>query len=244
MPISQSDAQKLLDSLEKAKKKPEVILRDLYVHGIDGANFLYQVYFDGEHIYDFCKKQLRTLPVFQDCVIEQNSFEFRVYLASEYEKGYLNEPITKINAYLQTFVLPHGIIKMYQDALDNPLPEQPKEEELDVYWEVFKDFSPVKRPRVALQVFCQSQGNMFQRIRDFLYMWYVPTETVRNAYEREQNEVRNYNSFIMNEYQREKQEQERMKSIAPEKIRAAVKKEKEIMEYLTKLEFQQEKQTV
>lgn len=59
MPISQSDAQKLLDSLEKAKKKPEVILRDLYVHGIDGANFLYYVYIDGEHIYDFCKKQLQ-----------------------------------------------------------------------------------------------------------------------------------------------------------------------------------------
>lgn len=34
------------------------------------------------------KSSCKMLPVFQDCVIEQNSFEFRVYLASEDEKGY------------------------------------------------------------------------------------------------------------------------------------------------------------
>lgn len=79
------------------------------------------------------------------------------------------------------FALPHGIIKVYQGALDNPLPEEPEKEELSEYWQVFRDFSSMKRPKVALQVFCQSRGNIFQKIRDCLYILYVPVETVVSA---------------------------------------------------------------
>lgn len=50
MAISQSDAQKLLDNLEESKKKPELILTDLFIHGISGVNFLYQVYIDEKHM--------------------------------------------------------------------------------------------------------------------------------------------------------------------------------------------------
>lgn len=72
MAISQSDAQKLLDNLEESKKKPELILTDLFIHGISGVNFLYQVYIDEKHIYEHCKKQLIKLPIFQDLMLWQS----------------------------------------------------------------------------------------------------------------------------------------------------------------------------
>lgn len=240
MAISQSDAQKLLDNLEKSKQKPELILTDLFIHGISGINFLYQVDIDEKHIYDHCKKQLGTLPVFQDCIIKQNSFEFTVYLKSEYEDGYLNDPIAKINANIKSFALPHGIIKMYQDALDNPLPEEPEKEELSEFWQVFRDFSSMKRPKVALQVFCQSRGNIFQKIRDSLYMLYVPVGTVVSAYEREKGNIRRFNERNAREYQTAVEQQQQLRAAAPEKIRIVRKKETEISAFLMGIGYSQE----
>ena len=114
MPISQQEAQGLLNCLEDSKKKPELILSDLFIHGVSGMNLLYQIYLDGEYICDYCKRQLLTLEVFQDCVIEQNSFEFTVYLRSKYKDGYLNDRIMKIDASKKTIAPQDEAIKVYR----------------------------------------------------------------------------------------------------------------------------------
>lgn len=237
MPISQREAQELLNCLEDSKKKPELILSDLFIHGVSGMNLLYEIYLDGEYICDYCKRQLLTLEIFRDCVIKQNSFEFMVYLKSEYKDGYLNDPIIKIDASEKTFVPQYDAIKLYQDALDNLFPERPEEVFVSEWWRKFENFSTIRRPKLALQVFCQSQGNIFQKIRDSLYMLYVPVETVLAAYKREEKKVKCFNDWKEERYLAELAEQKKLRAAAPEKIEMMKKKEQEISEYLMNLGY-------
>lgn len=91
--MTMEQAEELLDCLKQAKSSPELILEKLFTYGVEGMNFLYQVQPDNKHICDFCKEHLSTLPVFLDCIIEQNSFEFEIHLRSECRKYFLNIPI-------------------------------------------------------------------------------------------------------------------------------------------------------
>ena len=78
--MTMEQAQKLLNYLEQSKNTPELILEKLFTYGVEGMKFLYQVQPDNKYICDFCKEQLSTLPVFLDCIIKQNSFEFEIHL--------------------------------------------------------------------------------------------------------------------------------------------------------------------
>ena len=77
--MTMEQAQELLNYLKQSKITPELILEKLFTYGIEGMNFLYQVQPDDKYICDFCMEQLSMLPVFLDCIIEQNSFEFEIY---------------------------------------------------------------------------------------------------------------------------------------------------------------------
>ena len=239
MQINQDQEKNMLDYLKESKENPEIILRELFSYGVGGMNFLNQVHPDGESISDYCIRQLAMLPMFQACVIEQDFFDFRIYLESEYEVGYLNEPIVKIDANDKTFSMPCDVIKMYQDALDNPLPTKPGEIELSDSWKVFTDFSTVKKPRVAIQAFNQLEGNVLGRLRGSLKILCMPTARVVAAYKKQVAFVGYINEYNMKSYQISLQRQTKMRSVALERIGELKEKQQEIADFLIKLGYTQ-----
>jgi len=235
--MTMEQAEELLDYLKQAKSSPELILEKLFTYGIEGMNFLYQVQPDNKYIYDFCKEQLSMLPVFLDCIIEQNSFEFEIYLQSECRKYFLNIPIITIDGYAKTFCLSNQVIEECRKAIENPLPEIPKEEKLSEDWMIFSDYSLMKKPYAAIQTFQRINGRLSRKIRGCLRLLLTPTEKVRDAFDKEVKFIQCVNERSKERYKEELERQQELRAIGRGMVALVEKKQREITEFLLDLGY-------
>lgn len=235
--MTMEQAEELLDCLKQTKSSPELILKKLFTYGVEGMNFLYQVQPDNKHICDFCKEHLSTLPVFLDCIIEQNSFEFEIHLRSECRKYFLNIPIVTIDGYAKTFCLSNQVIEECRKAIENPLPEIPKEEKLSEDWAIFSDYSFMKKPYAAIQTFQRINGRLPRKIRGCLRLLLTPTERVRDAFDKEVKFIQCVNEQSKERYKEELERQQELRAIGRGMVALVEKKQREITEFLLDLGY-------
>lgn len=235
--MTMEQAQELLNYLKQSKNTPELILEKLFTYGIEGMNFLYQVQPDDKYICDFCMEQLSTLPVFSNCIIAQNSFDFEIHLQSEYKNGFLNTPIVTIDANAKTFYVLNRVIEEYQKAIKNPLPKEPKEEKLSEDWMIFLDYSFTKKPYAALKTFQRINGSLPRKARGSLRTLLTPTERVREAFDKEEQLVHTLNECRKERYKEELERQQELRAIGPERVVFIKRKQGEITKFLVDLGY-------
>lgn len=235
--MTMEQAQELLNYLKQSKNTPELILEKLFTYGIEGMNFLYQVQPDDKYICDFCMEQLSTLPVFSNCIIAQNSFDFEIHLQSEYKNGFLNTPIVTIDANAKTFHVLNRVIEEYQKAIKNPLPEIPKEEKLSEDWMIFSDYSFMKKPYATIQTFQRINGRLPRKIRGCLRLLLTPTERVRDAFDKEVKFIQCVNERSKEQYKEELERQQELRAIGRGMVDLVEKKQREITEFLLDLGY-------
>ena len=158
-------------------------------------------------------------------------------MQSECRKCFHNIPIVTIDGYAKTFCLSNQVIEECRKAIENPLPEIPKEEKLSEDWMIFSDYSFMKKPYAAIQTFQRINGRLPRKIRGCLRLLLTPTERVRDAFDKEVKFIQCVNERSKEQYKEELERQQELRAIGRGMVALVEKKQREITEFLLDLGY-------
>lgn len=238
MSISLEEARHKLDVLEKLAIDPKLILTDLFSEEVSGSNFLYQVKVNNKYIPDYLQEQMLNLPVFKDCIVKNNSYDFFVYLphlkVGKYSDFESDDKIAKIDANSNEFKIITECIDDYESVMNREY--ICKRKELGEFWQRFKDLSFKSRVKNASKALV-SDKRVHIRMLDFIFWLTVTKKKVKTALDREQEKVDDSNSYNEEQYKEDIERQKYYRQYAPIHIECIKEKQKEIYEYLISLEY-------
>lgn len=158
-------------------------------------------------------------------------------MQSECRKCFHNIPIATIDGYAKTFCLSNQVIEECRKALENPLPEIPKEEKLSEDWMIFSDYSFMKKPYAAIQTFRRINGRLPRKVRGCLRVLLTPTESVRDAFDKEVKFIQCVNERSKERYKEELGRQQELRAIGRGMVALVENKQREITEFLVDLDY-------
>lgn len=243
MSISIEEARKKLDTLERLSNDQSLILTDLFSEGVNGSNFLYQVNINGKYIFDYLMEHLQKLHVFENCIIEQSSWDLKIYIESlkygEYSRFERDDLIVKIDVEAKTFKLIDGCYAKYEDVINAKY--KLREEKMADYLVKFINPTFKNRIRYAIEVF-SSNKKVLVKLLDFVFWVGYPLflktrKKIAEALKEENARLNDKNQDNLDDYNEQVNKQKFYKENAPAHISKIVKKAAEIEEYLRGLGY-------
>lgn len=241
MSIELQDARKKLDILEKLTNNPELILTDLYSEGVSGVNFLYQVNVKGKHILDYLVDYLKTLHIFDGTFPEFQSCDLNVYVPAleheEHQQFQFKDKIMKINIDKKTYKLCDRDIQGYLDVMSKIYKLQICE--LSDFWMKYKNFTFKNRVKNAFKSLINKK-NLHIRLWDFIFILFVSKKKINAALDREIEEVDSRNKCNQKHFNKQIDLQNYYIENAPSHITTIRSKQNEIVNYLTRLGYEED----
>lgn len=246
MSISIEEARKKLDTLEKLSSDPSLILTDLFSERVSGSNFLYQVNVDGKFVIDYLVEHLRSLKVFEGCIIKQNSWDLKIYIESlkhgEYGRFESDDLIVKVDIESKTFKLIDECYAKYEDVMCTEY--KFIEERLSSYWSKFVNPTFKNRIRYAVEVFSSNKKPLVKLLDFWFWITYpicFKTKVrIAGALKEENSRLDSRNQYNLKEYSEKISKQEFYKENAPAHITKIVNKVAEIELYLRGLGYKED----
>lgn len=243
MSISIEEARKKLDTLERLSNDPSLILTDLFSEGVSGSNFLYQVNIKGKYIIDYLMEHLQKLPVFEDCIIKQSSWDLKIYMESLKYGGYgrfeSDDLIVKVDIESKTFKLIDECYAKYEDVMHAEYKLQ--QEKMKDYLVKFVNPTLKNRIKYAIEVF-YSHKKPLVKLLDFWFwiaypLFFKTRKKIAEALEEESVRLNDWNQDNLDDYNKKIDKQKFYKENAPARISKIVNKAAEIEEYLRGLGY-------
>ena len=241
MSIELQEARKKLDILEKLASNPELIMTDLFSEGVSGSNFLYQVNVNGKYILDYLVEYLRTLHVFVGTLPKFQSYDLNIYVTAlkhgEYKQFQSEDKIMKINVDKRTYRLCDKDIKKYSNIVSKVYNLETCE--LSDFWKKYEDFTLKNRVKNAFKSLTTSK-KLHIRLWDFVFILIVSKKKVDAALDREIEKVNSENEYNQKYYNERIDLQNYYIENAPNHIASIRSKQNEIVDYLTRLGYQED----
>lgn len=241
MSVELQEARKKLDILEKLASNPELIMTDLFSEGVSGSNFLYQVNVNGKYILDYLVEYLKTLHVFDGTLPKFQSYDLNIYVPAlkhgEYKQFQSEDKIMKVNVDKRTYRLCNRDIKKYTEVMVTRYKLETCE--LSDFWKKYENFTLKNRVKNAFRSLTTDK-KLHIRLWDFVFTMIVSKKKIDATLNREIEKVNSKNEYNQKYYNERIDLQNYYIENAPIHITSIRSKQNEIVDYLTRLGYQED----
>lgn len=237
MSIELKDARHELDVLEKFINNPELIMSDLSVYKVSDYDFLFRnITINSRTFYTSLMEYLKQIKVFNDDDTFLTPYlDHNVMVSiSSFEK--FNRRIMCIDFINHTYKLIADDNIKYYNRIMNDEPEYKPYEIQDIF-KRYENYTLKKRLAVAWNNLFNKDKTCSVRISDFFFSLFVSKKYLIDKLDKEYKRVEEANKCLKKKYDEDIERQKFYKQKVPEQILKIEKKQKEIIEYLSKYGF-------